>query len=63
MSIKKNPGPSYGPKLDIKQTLDSMLDFGPPPEKSPLDASERIRRLVKQIQEINRRIDHLASRY
>ena len=45
--------------------LHDILDFGP--EKAaahePTDVTERIKRLVRQLQEINRRIDDLSNRY
>ncbi|MBI4403559.1 MAG: hypothetical protein HY537_05330 [Deltaproteobacteria bacterium] len=47
---------------DVKELLDGILDFGPENPTNPSDdATDRIRQIVKKLQEISRRIDHLSS--
>ena len=48
-------------KRDLKDLLDEMLSFGPETSSSNTDISERLRELVKKLQDINRRIDNLSS--
>jgi uncharacterized protein YaaN involved in tellurite resistance len=59
---ERNP-PVGGPKKDIKETLDSILNFGPEDANSTSNFSERIKEIVRKLQEINRRIDNLSSRF
>lgn len=65
MSSKKTPVPTISPKSKTKGTIDSILDFGPGPVAAPTsgDMTERLRQIVRQLQEINRRIDNLSSRF
>lgn len=62
MSSKKTPAPIPVVKTDIRETLGSVLNFGPDNEPSDRDVTTRIQRIVRQLQEINRRIDRLTHR-
>ena len=52
------------------ETLDALVDFGPDTTPTPTflsgpaspDVTSRLRRLVEQMQEISKRIDHLTER-
>lgn len=59
---ERNP-PVGAPKKDIKEALDNILNFGPEDAHSNTNFSERIKDLVRKLQEINRRIDNLSSRF
>ncbi len=54
------------PKRERRSVIQEILDFGPDQsEVAPHvaeDVAERIQRIVEKLQDINRRIDHLASR-
>lgn len=67
MSSKKTPVPTPKQVQELKVKLDAILDFGPahPPSSQELshNLDERLRRLVKQLQEMSQRIDLLASRF
>ena len=64
MSSKKTPF-SISNHKTIPPSVNDLVDFGPEPEEEPVvsDNSERLRKLVKQLQEINRRIDNLSNRF
>lgn len=64
MSSKKTPYQISNIKT-VAPSVNDLVDFGPeePPVTSPQDASERLKKLVKQLQEINRRIDNLSHRF
>ncbi len=49
-------------KNDIKDLLDEVLNFGPENAPARTDISERLRELVRRLEDINRRIDHLSTR-
>lgn len=69
-TMSQQKPPTYG--RDSKSVLSALVDFGPETTPSPTpiptnaggpEFTQRILRLVKQLQEINKRIDDLASRY
>lgn len=63
MSGKKTPA-SPNLKIDLKDKLDALLDFGGHEKEAPgSDIAERLLRLVRQLQDINRRIDNLTPKY
>lgn len=57
--------PGFGARAD-QHRLNHLLDFGPektePTPQKDANALERIKLIVKKLQEINKRIDDLASR-
>ena len=62
MSVTRK-SPIVAAKKDANDVLDDILNFGPESQTPPSDDfSERIRQLVKKLQEINRRIDQLSTR-
>ncbi len=65
MSTPKKTTAPVSPSA-MKEILDNVLDFGPEkdepiPSKNPL--TDRIKLLVEQLEEINRRVDKLSSRF
>jgi hypothetical protein len=52
-----------GPKKDLKEVLDHILSFGPDTQNTSSNASDRIKEIVRKLQELNRRIDNLSSRF
>lgn len=66
---RKVPG-SYESRTDAhKHNLKHLVDFGPDPvEKAPSSESlkesdARLKRLVKQLEDLNKRVDKLNQRY
>lgn len=69
MSSQKPP--AYG--RNMNSVLSALVDFGPdttplspklvPSQASGSEVTQRILRIVKQLQEINKRIDDLATRF
>lgn len=66
MSSKKTPFSASNIKI-VKPSLNDLVDFGPDTDevdgKVTDNTAERLRRLVKQLQEINRRVDKLSHRF
>jgi len=58
MSAARNPLP----KRDRRNTIQELLDFGPDQTEITPDLAERLQRIVEKLQDINRRIDLLATR-
>ncbi len=48
---------------DVRELLSELLNFGPTNETIDNDFTDKIRQIIKKLQEISRRIDHLSSRY
>ena len=61
----KKPANQPRPKVEgnHNKNLNNMLNFGPDNTTPENEANDRIRQLVKKLQEINRRIDRLASHF
>ena len=64
MSHKKLPMPF--PKNSLQNALSDMVGFGP--EKAPVQASsenptERLKQLLRKIEDLNKRVDRLSARY
>jgi hypothetical protein len=59
--------PSNLIRKDIHTTLNDILDFGTDkmtlvaPARTPDSTNERLKRLVRQLQELNHRIDRLTE--
>jgi hypothetical protein len=61
MSVKDVKTPLETKKKDVvKELLDNVLDFGPD-SRHDSDASERLKDLVKQLEDLNARIKKLSS--
>ena len=57
---------SAGLGRDLNTKLSDILDFGPDkikPTPQAKDTNERIKKLLKQLQEINARVDKLTDRF
>jgi len=60
---RKTPVPPSSTRKDSKDALNEMLNFCPEPTAPRSgDFAERIRQIVKKLQEINQRIDNLSTR-
>lgn len=49
-------------KKEVGKLLTDILNFGPEARNIPTDFSDKIRQIIKKLQEISRRIDNLALR-
>ena len=50
-------------KSEVNPLLNNVVNFGPKEQNLPPDAHDRIRQIIKKLQEISQRIDRLSSRY
>lgn len=65
MSTPKKTNAPVSPSA-MKEILDNVLDFGPDhvePKTTNNPLTNRIKLLVEQLEEINRRVDKLSSRF
>ena len=65
MSADKKPHPFV--RKDHHAALKEILNFGPdhaaPPGQNNLEFNERVQKILKQLQDINKRIDKLNDEY
>lgn len=54
--------PIFSTRKDPKTYLTEILNFGPIGHPASQEVTERIKQLVKELEEINRRIDELSNR-
>lgn len=54
--------PIFSMRKDPKTYLKEILNFGPIGHPASNEVTERIKQLVKELEEINRRIDELSNR-
>ncbi len=65
MSSKKTPR-SISNHKTVTPSVNDLVDFGPETDEVEVttdNTADRLRKLVKQLQEINRRIDNLSHRF
>jgi hypothetical protein len=62
MSVKvaKSPSSAATRKDVVKDLLDNVLNFGPD-ESSEVNTAERLKKLVKQLEDLNARIKKLSN--
>lgn len=62
MSQKKVPSPFL--KNSIQTALSDMVGFGPEKVSLPQDnPTERLKQLLRKVEDLNRRVDRLHSKY